>query len=1057
MSVKKWIIIFSIVAILPFVLLLSSTALIYFNQNKILTKILNDVNEQTEGEITIADLKIAPFANFPYISIDLKDVKFYESKDKSCKPLYTFNDLYVGFDIKSVLMGVYDVKSVKIEGGHIDVVHFEDGSYNILKAKKSKSISKDSIDTEESIHLDLKRITIKNVDVSYLDRAAKRDVNVRITDLNAKIKYVNEHIFINLVTDMKLDVLQNNKPTFFVNKNLLVDMEWDFEEKSHILNIMPSNVTLNQAQFIVNGKIDVDNELDMAINVKGNKPDFGIFGAFLPDDISENLAKYKNEGKIFFEGTIVGKASNGHIPLVNINFGCEEAYFLNKTVNKKIDRLRFTGSFTNGAQRTLASSIFQLNNIYARPEQGVFQGHLLIKNFIDPIVKIDIHADLDLQFLSQFFQLKSFEHVKGKILLDMDFDEIVDLNFPGASLASLKMGIDSELTITDLSFIVPELNLLVENMNGHAAMQKGKVELDSISWQIGDNDFWISGNLSDLPALFHRYDKDIRIELLSKSKKIDISKLLAFDTTLANKYQEKIENFTAKLAFETKASELFDFKYLPKGEFFIEDFYAKLAHYPHIFHDFQADIIITEKDLSLIDFSGEIDSTDFHFTGKLINYTKWFQPEPLGDSNLEFDLTSKLLKLENLLSYNGKNYLPEDYRNEILKDTKLHGRLDMHYDKGFQSLDLYLDEFTSKMKIHPLKLEKFKGRLHYEDEHIIIEKLSGRMGKSDFSVNMSYFLGEQKDEQKGQQKRTNYLNLKSFVFDLDALTNYTMTNTTKNHGEAFNLFTVPFPNIDVTVDIGKLNYHRYWLENFHTKVRLKENHYIYVDSLNMNLVDGNMQMQGYFNGSDSNNIYYYSDIIAQNLDIDKLMIKFDNFGQDQLINENIHGKISGKIKSTFKMHPDLTPIAEKSEAHMELTITDGSIVNFTPMQAMSKYFKDKNLNKIRFDTLRNVLDLKDGALSIPKMNINSSLGFIELSGKQKFDLTMEYFVRVPLKMVTKVAWSGLFGKKSQSEVDLDQIDEIQIRDDNRKVRFLNLKITGSVDDYKVSLGSDKKK
>src|SRR5690606_10646839 len=102
-------------------------------------------------------------------------------------------------------------------------------------------------------------------------------------------------------------------------------------------------------------------------------------------------------------------------------------------------------------------------------------------------------------------------------------------------------------------------------------------------------------------------------------------------------------------------------------EFFIEDFYVKFKHYPHILHDFHADVIITEKDLSLIDFSGEIDSTDFHFTGKLINYTKWFQPKPVGDSELEFDLTSTFMKLDNLLSYNGVNYVPEDYKHEIFK------------------------------------------------------------------------------------------------------------------------------------------------------------------------------------------------------------------------------------------------------------------------------------------------------------------------------------------------------------------------------------------------------
>jgi len=1051
MSIKKSISIVAIILLLPILIFICAVGIVYYHQNEILSKVLHEVNEKIDGEITISNFKIAPFKSFPYVSIDLKNVNFFESKDMSCKPLYTFNDVYCGFDIKSAFKGTYDIKSISVEDGHIDIIQFTDGTNNIMKAKGIKD--KEETNTSEKFHIDLKKISIKNVDIAYLDHSNQREIDVLVSALKAKIKYKDDHFYIDLVSDLKLDVLFNDKPTFFVNKLSHLDFELDYDKKLSLLNIKPSKMSLNQANFNIDGSIDVANDFDSKIYLKGDKPDFGFFTAFLPNDIAEGLASYKNEGKIYYEGSIVGKATNGHIPLINFTFGCEEAYFLNKFVNKKVDQLRFKGSFTNGQERTLASSILQIHNFHARPEEGVFEGHLYIKNFLDPIVKLDIHADLDLQFLSQFFSLKSLEHVKGKILVDMNFDEIVDLNFPGESLARLKTGIDSELTIKDLSLKVPELNYFIENMNGHAEMKEGRVVLDSISWQIGKNDFWISGSLSDLPALFHKHEKDIRVELMSKSSQIDLGELFAFDTTMAKKYNETLNNFRAKLAFETKANELFTFKYLPRGEFFIEDFYVKFKHYPHILHDFHADVIITEKDLSLIDFSGEIDSTDFHFTGKLINYSKWFQPEPVGDSELEFDLTSTFMKLDNLLSYNGVNYVSEDYRHEIFRDTKLHGRVAMHYDGGFKSVDLYLDEFTSKLKIHPLKLEKFKGRAHYENDHLLLEQFYGKMGRSDIKMNMSYYLGDKKE----LQTRSNYLNFKSNVLDLDALTNYNATQTEVDHAKAFNFFEVPFPNINITAEIGKMNYHRYWIENIHSKLRLLDNHFLYIDTLNMDLADGNMKMKGYFNGSNSKDIYYYSDISVSQLDIDKLMIKFDHFGQDQTINENIHGKITGNIKSTLKLHPDFTPIIDKSNAQMDLTITNGSIVNFTPIQAMSKYFKDKNLNNIRFDTLRNVLDLRDGILSIPNMNINSSLGFIEISGKQKLDLSMEYFLRVPLKIVTKVGLSGLFGKKRQEEIDPEQIDEIQIRDQNKKVSFVNLKIVGNTEDFKVSLGKDKNK
>jgi hypothetical protein len=152
------------------------------------------------------------------------------------------------------------------------------------------------------------------------------------------------------------------------------------------------------------------------------------------------------------------------------------------------------------------------------------------------------------------------------------------------------------------------------------------------------------------------------------------------------------------------------------------------------------------------------------------------------------------------------------------------------------------------------------------------------------------------------------------------------------------------------------------------------------------------------------------------------------------------------------MHTDLVPSIEDSQLHIDFSVINGSLNNFAPFTAMSDYFTDKNLSNVRFDTLRNDLYLDEGVLTIPKMNINSTLGYFELSGKQGIDLNMDYTMRIPVKVVTKAATQKLFGSKTDDNTA--QTDEIQYRDMTKKTRFVNINIKGTPEAYKINLGKN---
>ncbi|TVP44466.1 MAG: AsmA family protein [Mongoliibacter sp.] len=1044
MKYKKFWIILSI--ILTSLILIPSVAvfLLYQNQKQLTQKAVQGLNKSINGEIQIIDSHISPFKNFPYISIDLEGLSLFEEKGNYSDTLLHVGDVYVGFSISDIFAGNYNIKSIKLSAGKVDAIQSESGALNLLNAFQ---MEEDSAQESEGFDIDLSSILFENISLSYNDHGNDTAIDAFLEKVGATFKISQDHIFVNLGGDIILDYLKNGEPTFFFNKHITLGLSLDYDEILSKISISKSNIQLEEALLGVSGIVMVGEELDMDIRLTGEKPDFSLIAAFLPNETATILKRYQNEGDVFFNGTVRGKAGNGNVPEIAVEFGCDNAYFLNPSINKKVDELRFTGFFTNGKERSLKTSEFQLLNFNARPDEGVFQGRLVIRDFENPYVKVNLNADLDLGFLGEFFEIEGLLGISGQVILNMDFDELIDIEGGIGTIGDVQNSLQSELLVKNLNFSIPELPYPVRQMNAKAFMRDGDMELENLSFKLLDSDFSINGAFVDLPSLLHGDEDQVKATIQAKASKIDLGQLIPGDTSMT----EVISDFEIKLAFESTGKELRNFEFLPKGEFIVEDFHAKLKNYPHEFHDFDVDILIDEQSMQIKNFIGMIDTSDFHFSGSIDNYPKWFQENTKGKSNMTFDLVSQNLVVKDLLNYNGVNYLPEDYREEILSDVLLKGKVELNYDEVFQSADLYLERLEGKMKLHPLKLEEFKGRVHYEENYLTVETLQGRLGKSDFNVDIGFLIGEPKEGLR------NYFSLVANSLDLDALLGFESMDQEVNHEESFNVFELPFSDMDFSAQVNKLNYHTFWLEDVTFKGRTTENHYLYVDTLGLRAAEGTLGISGYFNGSDPEHIYFNSTMKADKLDLDKLLIKFENFGQDQLINENLQGLVSGTIKSNFLVYPDLTPILEKSEANMELTVYKGRLVNFAPLSAMGEYFKDRNMSNVRFDTLKNTFDLKDGVLNIPRMNINSSLGFIEISGKQSLDLNMDYFIRIPLGLVTQVGFRSLFGGKSRDEVDADQEDEIIMRDPNSRVRFVNVTMKGTPEDYKIGLGKDKNK
>ncbi len=1045
--------IFIAILLIPALFFTILLSILYLKQDAIVQELISTVNADFKGELKLRESHISLFANLPYVSIDLEGLDLYGEKNSTKPPILHVNDIYLGFDVFTLLKGDVDIRSLQLSEGFIHLVQDKDGEINLLQALEAVQPVEDA---EEEFHMHLQAIELSNIDITKFNEENLMTVEAFVTGAKSSFSSSEDHMLITVDSRFVLNVIQDKDTTFFKHKHVEFDTRLDYNKKNHKLTATSSTLDLEQVLFDFEGSVDLTNDPEFDLKLRGQKPNFDMLMAFAPEELVPALKKYDNRGKILFDATIKGPLSATRMPFITASFSCEDGYLRNSETDKKLDQLNFRASFSNGDSASLSTMQFALEDFSSRPEAGIFSGHLKVKNFTSPEIDTRIISDFDLDFLSKFLGIKDVQDMKGKVKLTMNFRDVIDLEHPERAIEKLNESYFTELSVKGLGLRYTGYHLALSNLDIEATLKGHQAVIKRFEGKVGRSDISVSGQVSDLPAILHHSGDKVFSTLNIRSKFLDLKELTSGDTALKKPVDEQITDLSMKLSFKSSARAFTESPNLPVGEFFIDNFYAKLKHYPHTIHNFHADVLIDSSDFRIIDFKGMVDKSDFHFSGKLKHYDLWFADTARGDTRIDFDLMSRKIRLEDLFAYKGENYVPEDYRHEEIKNLLLKGHVLMHFQDSMRSADLYIDRLTALAKSHDYKFENFKGRVHLEDQHLLVQDFSGKLGRSTFELDLNYYLGSDHTV----RKRDNHFELRSPLLDLDELFSYNPSPssaavTPASHEQGFNLYELPFTDMTFDVDVKHLNYHRYMIDNFRGKLRSTANHFLYVDTLQLQAADGKFDLKGYFNGSDKDKIYFSTDLSFDHVDLDKLLLKFENFGQDHLVSENVHGTVSGKLNGKLRMHRDMVPVLDESEIHMDIEVLNGRLEKYEPLRAIADYFQDKNIEKVLFDTLKNHLDMQGGVLSFPKMTINSSLGFIEVSGKQDMNMNMEYYFRIPMKLVTGAARQKLFGARRETELDPLQEDEIQYKGDSKNTRFINLKLTGNTNNYKISLKKDK--
>ncbi len=336
----------------------------------------------------------------------------------------------------------------------------------------------------------------------------------------------------------------------------------------------------------------------------------------------------------------------------------------------------------------------------------------------------------------------------------------------------------------------------------------------------------------------------------------------------------------------------------------------------------------------------------------------------------------------------------------------------------------------------PIPLHDLKGNLQFTNNDLAISNVSGRLGNSDFLLNgffknvITFLFFE--NQPVGIEA-----DLRSTFVDLDQLFAFTFGNESSTSGDLYEFSISPNINLNFNCDIGALRYKRFHGKRIKGDLLVKSQMAV-SRTLALETMGGKLELSGIVDGKNPKAIDVVTTARLDNIFVDSVFYVFENFNQTFIRDKHLSGQGSADVSMELVLDETLRLFPKTLVADIGITIRNGELNNFEPMQKLSRYLGGEDLSRLRFAELRNDIHIENETVYLPQMRVRSNVTDIDISGTHRFDQRIEYRVATPLL---------------RRKID-DPEALLAVEDDPRTGPRLFLKITGTTDDYKVQYDTE---
>ncbi len=500
------------------VLMVSIVLITYLYGDQLKQQIVKSLNTQINTPIEVEQIELSAFANFPFITLEFKNVKVRESIENSQLSLLEAETVHLIFNPISIFKGDYTVNSIALQNGvlNLKIDRFGRANYNIVKA---------SPDGNSNSSFDINKISGLNMDIEWRDIKNQQHFRINAPSLAATLSLRNDdmNIYYEGFTDVEFISIAGT--SYLENKKIWSTSSLTYNLKSYLLTFNDGIMSIDDSDFAISGNYQLDEFGKIALKIEGKNTNIQNLISLLPENLAKSLNEYQSTGDVYFDLELGGSLTNSQMPSVAAHFGFKNTNVTYPGSSSKITNCTFEGWYISNAVDDYETAQLTLSGLTGNFDGNPFTGNLLIKNFNEKYVEFDIQSAMNLNSLLTFYPIEYIEQGSG--LLD------IDLKFKG-NLSDLKqkgtlqqVSSNGQISLNNVNLSIKGLTQSFHELNGSLLFNNHNIALNGFQGYIGKSQFLVNGILGNIFSWLLIGDDNIRIDAKLESEYVDLNELLA--------------------------------------------------------------------------------------------------------------------------------------------------------------------------------------------------------------------------------------------------------------------------------------------------------------------------------------------------------------------------------------------------------------------------------------------------------------------------------------------------------------------------------------------------